>query len=76
MANKRNRDDRVPKRQGDILGISDATGEIPQATDDKGGHPEGIEVGRDRPGSRDVQRGPGATSIDMGSGGEGHAIKP
>ena len=63
------------RRAGDVLGISDATADIPRATTDRGGHPRGIELDEDRPGSRDVGQGAGATSIDMGSGGEGNAIK-
>jgi hypothetical protein len=62
-------------QQGDVLGISNATADIPRATTDRGGHPRGIELDEDRPGSRDVEQAPGATSIDMGSGGEGNAIR-
>src|SRR5437763_4037877 len=38
---------RDKKQNGDVLGISDspASAHIPQATTDRGGHPEGIEVG-------------------------------
>jgi hypothetical protein len=62
-------------QEGDILGISNTTADIPRATPDRGGHPRGIELDDDRPGSRDVGQSPGATSIDMGSGGEGNSVK-
>lgn len=61
--------------EGDILGISGATRPIPQATKKKGGNPKGIEIGKsDTPGAGDVEQSPGATSIDMGAGGEGHKV--
>ncbi len=63
------------KEQGDVLGISRSPGRIPQATRDHGGHPRGIDVRKQRHGSADVHQGPGATSIDMGAGGEGNAIE-
>ena len=61
------------KAPGDVLGISRASGEIPHDHVRSGGHPEGIEVGvADR---NAIRQKTGATSIDMGAGGEGHAIK-
>jgi hypothetical protein len=64
-------DERRPKQEGDVLGISDADPdvEIPRATDDRGGHPKGIDVRRRAPGIGDVQQGKGATGMDMGAGG-------
>jgi hypothetical protein len=64
------------KRKGDVLGISDAPPDvaIPRATDDRGGHPEGIEVRPERKrhwGNEDIQPSSGATGIDMGAGGTG-----
>jgi hypothetical protein len=59
-----------------VLGISDAEGEIPAATTDHSGNPKGIDV-RDRAtGTGDLQRGKGATGIDMGYGGKGTGINP
>ena len=71
-------DAEAPTREGDILGISDAKAAIPKAPRPRGGHPRGIEVedSTDRPGTRDVQQTPGATSIDMGGAGEGNKVKP
>jgi len=64
------------KRQGDVLGISDADPDvdIPQATNDHGGHPKGIEVRRPATGIGDLQRSKGATGADMGAAGEDTAI--
>ena len=62
-------------QEGDVLGISNATGDIPRATPDRSGNPRGIELDEDRPGSRDVGQSSGATSIDIGSGGEGNSVK-
>ena len=62
-------------QEGDILGISNTTAEIPRATSDRSGNPRGIELDEERPGSRDVGQSPGATSIDMGSGGEGNGVR-
>jgi hypothetical protein len=69
---KRDEDTR-PAREGDVLGLSDtpADVEIPRATTDRGGHPQGIEVGDRATGIGDVRRSSGATGIDMGSGGGG-----
>jgi len=68
-----------PEQEGDVLGISQSTGSIPHDNIRKGGHPEGIELDTlahpDRP-SRNLPRGSGATSIDMGAGGEGNDINP
>lgn len=71
-----NKKDNKPSRTGDVLGISDAPTdvEIPRATDDRGGHPEGIEVRGERPrhwGTEDIPPSSGATGIDMGAGGTG-----
>jgi len=63
------------KQEGDVLGISRATADIPRATPDRGGNPAGIELDEERPGSREVRPKRGATSIDMGAGGEGHDVK-
>jgi hypothetical protein len=65
-----------PQKPGDVLGIGDAEGEIPAATSDRGGHPEGIEVRERTTGTADLQRGKGATGIDMGHGGKGTGINP
>jgi hypothetical protein len=67
-----------PVRKGDILGLSDAPPEveIPQASRDRGGSPEGIDV-RDRvTGTKELTAGvgSGATGIDMGAGGSGTDI--
>ena len=65
-----------PEQEGDVIGISHATGAIPHANIIPGGHPRGIEIERDRDqGLDDVPQGSGATSIDMGAGGEGNAVK-
>jgi hypothetical protein len=66
------RDERKPA--GDVLGIADANpprDHVP-SRDDSVGLTES-ETGR--PGSREVQRSPGATSIDMGAGGTGTDIE-
>lgn len=70
-----------PARKGDVLGISDAPPEveIPRATEDRGGHPQGIEVRDERKrhwGNEDIQPSKGATGIDMGGGGTGTNIEP
>lgn len=64
------------KHAGDILGLSDAPPdvEIPRATTDHGGHPQGIDVRDHATGIGDLHQGPGATGIDMGYGGEGTAV--
>ena len=61
------------KHAGDILGLSDAPPEveIPRATNDHGGHPQGIEVRGHATGIGDLHQGSGATGIDMGYAGEG-----
>jgi hypothetical protein len=66
------------KRQGDVLGISDAaTGEkLPNVRHHPGEHPAGIEVGRRASGIDDLRRGAGATGIDMGAAGEGTDVSP
>ena len=65
-----------PAREGDILGLSDAPPdvEIPRATTDRGGNPQGIEVGQPATGFGDVRRSSGATGIDMGHGGQGTQV--
>jgi hypothetical protein len=59
-----------------VLGISDTDPavEIPRATDDRGGHPRGIEVRRPATGIGDVPQSKGATGADMGAGGEDTAV--
>ncbi len=71
-------DEKQPARQGDILGISDADPavEIPRATTDRGGNPEGIEIGPAASPMGGLRRTKGATGIDMGSGGTGTGIEP
>jgi hypothetical protein len=75
---KRDRRDPVDpqeKREGDVLGISDAEGDLPGPKPREGTRrPKGIEVDP-HPESQDAEPGKGATSIDMGAGGEGHAIR-
>lgn len=73
---KARREQERPAREGDVLGISDADPDvtIPQATDDHGGNPKGIEVGRRATGIGDLTRSKGATGADMGAGGEDTAI--
>ena len=67
-----------PNRLGDVLGLSDAPPEvdIPRATQDRGGHPAGIEVRTPTTGTSELQRGKGATGIQMGAGGSGTDIEP
>jgi hypothetical protein len=70
---KKRPEDREPKHEGDVLGISDATpdGTIPRPAKKGSGAVEGIDV-RDRAtGIGDVPQRSGATGIDMGAGGEG-----
>ena len=61
------------KHAGDILGLSDAPPEveIPRATSDHGGHPQGIDVREHATGIGDLRQSSGATGIDMGYAGEG-----
>ena len=67
-----------PEQEGDVLGISHAKGTIPHPPSTGHSNPEGIDV-RPEPGAHtgieDVEQGSGATSIDMGSGGSGNAIR-
>ena len=67
---------RRKEQEGDVIGISHATGKLPPATFDTGGHPQGIDVipEPDLAGIRDLEQGTGATSIDMGGGGKGNAV--
>lgn len=62
-----------PVRKGDILGLSDVTPdvEIPQASRDHGGSPQGIDVRERATGIDELTHGTGATGIDMGAAGEG-----
>jgi hypothetical protein len=71
-------DEQNPKRQGDVLGISDADPavEIPRATTDRGGNPAGIEIGPVSSPMGGLKRSKGATGIDMGSGGTGTDVEP
>jgi len=69
---------RKPSQEGDVIGISDARSAIPRSNVPKGGHPQGIEAGTDRTapaGTRDIPQKAGATSIDIGAGGDGNAIR-
>ena len=67
-----------PERQGDVLGLSDASPavEIPQATDDHSGSPAGIEVRVPTTGTSELQQTKGATGIQMGAAGSGTDIEP
>jgi hypothetical protein len=74
---KRNKKD--DKKAGDILGISDtpASTQIPRATEDHGGHAQGIEIGQQptrHTGFDELNQSKGATGIDMGGGGTGTDI--
>ena len=69
------KDENEPTRQGDVLGLSDTTASIPQATNRKGGNPRGIEVGESDDDAGDLKQSPGATSIDMGAAGKGHKVR-
>lgn len=65
-------DDRAPS--GDVLGIGRANpprDHVPSSDD----HVGLTETETGRAGSREVQRSPGATSIDMGAGGTGTDIE-
>jgi hypothetical protein len=70
--------EQAPRHEGDILGLSDADPavEIPRATDDRGGNPEGIEVGPASDPMGGLRRTKGATGIDMGAGGQGTGVEP
>lgn len=63
---------------GDVLGLSDAPPdvEIPRATQDRGGHPKGIELGRERRATGELPRIGGPTGASMGAGGSGTDIEP
>ena len=76
MARKKNDKDYKPTREGDILGLSDTPHdvEIPRATTDRSGNPQGIDVRVPATGIGHLRRGPGATGIDMGHGGEGTQV--
>jgi hypothetical protein len=65
----------MKKRQGDVLGISDAPKGSGLPGIRGGGHPRGIEVGRPATGIGDVPQRSGATAIDMGGAGEGTGIE-
>lgn len=67
------RDDNIDERTDvdrdpGLLGIADAN---PPRDHVPGGEHVGREIETDRPGTREVQRSPGATSVDMGAGGTG-----
>ena len=63
------REDEAARPDG-VLGIADANPpRDPVPSDGRG--VKGVEVNTERPGSREVKRGSGATGIDMGAGGEG-----
>ncbi len=69
--------DAAPERQGDVLGLSDASPavEIPHATDDRSGNPVGIEVRSPATGTSDLKQTKGATGIQMGAGGSGTDVQ-
>jgi hypothetical protein len=71
-------DEKEPNRLGDVLGLSDAPPDvdIPRATTDRSGSPEGIDVRTPTTGTGDLRRGKGATGIDMGAGGSDTDIEP
>jgi hypothetical protein len=67
------------KKIGDVLGISDtpASTQIPQATSDHGGHPQGIELReyRRHTGADELGQSKGVTGMDMGAGGGGTDVE-
>ena len=72
------RDEDMPKREGDILGLGGAV--VPKSSADQTTEYDEESVARrrarsagmDEPaGTRELHRGKGATGIDMGSGGDG-----
>jgi len=67
----------APKREGDVLGISDSPPEpgIPGVINRGTGHPQGIDVRRPATGIGDVGQHPGATGIDMGGAGDGEVVE-
>ena len=75
-------DDEVPMREGDILGLGGSvvpkesadrtTSSDEDATTDRGARMIDTD---ERPGTRDLSRGKGATGIDMGSGGTGTDVE-
>jgi|EndMetStandDraft_4_1072995.scaffolds.fasta_scaffold31617_3 hypothetical protein len=67
-----------PERLGDVLGLSDASPavEIPRATDDRGGNPEGIEVRQPATGTGELRRTSGATGVLLGGAGSGPTREP
>jgi hypothetical protein len=67
-----------PERQGDVLGLSDASPavEIPRATDDRSGNPAGIEVRTPTSGTSELQQTKGATGVQMGAAGSGTDVQP
>jgi hypothetical protein len=71
-------EEQEPSRTGDVLGLSDAPPEveIPRATEDRSGHPAGIEVRTPASGTGDLRRGKGATGMEMGAGGSGTDVEP
>jgi hypothetical protein len=70
--------DSEPERQGDVLGLSDASPavEIPRATDDRSGNPAGIEVRSPATGTGDLKQTAGATGVQMGAAGSGTDLEP
>lgn len=77
---KHNKKEKENKQSGDVLGISDtpASTQIPQAARDRGGHPEGIEIGEQKRhwGAEAHQPSSGVEGVDMGAGGGGTDIEP
>jgi hypothetical protein len=68
--------DHEPDRYGDVLGVSDAPVdvEIPRATEDRGGHPAGIEVRKRSTGTGHLQQSDGAVGVDIGAGAPGNPV--
>jgi hypothetical protein len=67
-----------PERQGDVLGLSDASPavEIPRATDDRSGNPAGIEVRSPATGAGELRQTKGATGVQMGAAGSDTDAEP
>jgi hypothetical protein len=62
----------APKREGDVLGISDSGPDATIPVKGRGtGHPAGVDVRRPSTGLGDVPQRDGAAGVDMGGGGEG-----
>jgi hypothetical protein len=68
--------DREPDRYGDVLGVSDAPGDvgIPRATSDRGGNPAGIEVRKRSTGTGHLKQSDGAVGVDIGAATPGNPV--